>query len=897
MRKAVFKVLGVLIVVVVIISLFSGFIIDMEWYKEVGYLSVFLTSFKVKALVFVPSFIIIYLLVNFYARFLRKNYARINNIVYEKAVNKRHNSVIALLSAIASLLVSIGFTGTFWYNILEFLNATDFNIKDPLFNKDIGFYVFKLPLIQSTVGILITVIILLIIVTFIFYSILKVSAGISGLRGLIRGEDNALARFIVKQLAIQGGILLFLFSAVFYLKGINLLYSSGGVAFGAGYTDVHITLPMYRIISVCCILAAFIVAYSIIRKKIKPIIYTVGVIFALVILQGVIAGGVEQFIVNPNAREKEMPYLKNNIDYTRMAFNLNNMETKNFPVSNTLTVKDLKDNKDTVDNIRINEFSQTKEVYNQIQAISNYYKFNDVDIDRYNIGGKLRQTLISARELDNTNRDPKFQTWQNKHLFYTHGYGVVMSPTNTVNDSGLPEYFIRDIPPVTTNVKLDKPQIYFGEVNDDYVIVNGKSNEIDYPSGTENKENRYNGNAGIKLTFLNRLLLTVDYGSLNFLLSNDIDGNSRIFLNRSIVNRVQMIAPFINYDSDPYLVLSNGRLYWIIDGYTTSSKFPYSEPSEEGYNYIRNSVKVVVDAYDGTVDFYLADKTDAMAKTIGRIYSGLFKDISLMPQDLRDHLRYSEDVLMAQAKMYEKYHMSNPEVFYNSEDLWGIAKYKDSDGSDVVSEPVYQIMKLPGEDKEQFVLTIPFTAAKKGNMVSWLAVGVDNGIPKTSVIIFPKDKGVYGPQQFNSMINTNTEISSLLTLLGQKGSQVILGETNIIPIKNSLIYVRPLYLKAQTGMTVPELKKVIVGYADRTVMADNIPQAFDKLFNTDISQQQEQNQAPAQTSGEGEPALVNSAWDLFTKAKNAQTAGDWASYGQYLKQLESVLNQLKNIKK
>jgi uncharacterized membrane protein (UPF0182 family) len=585
-----------------------------------------------------------------------------------------------------------------------------------------------------------------------------------------------------------------------------------------------------------------------------------------------------------------MPYLTYNIEATRKAFGLENIEDKEFPVDNNLTKKDIEENKDTVDNIRINEFSQALEVYNQIQAIRNYYKFNDIDIDRYIINGKLRQVFISARELDNSNREVKFQTWQNKHIFYTHGYGVVASYTNTVGSSGLPEFILKDIP--TSGIfKIDRPQIYFGEVNNDYVIVDAKSNEIDYPYGNENKETRYQGKAGIKLTPLNRLLFTINYGSLNFLLSNDITSESRILLNREIMNRVEKIAPFLNYDEDPYLVISNGKLYWIIDAYTTTNRYPFSEPYR-GINYIRNSVKVVVDAYDGKVDFYLSDPTDAIGITIGKIYKGIFKNINQMPEDLKAHLRYSEDVFMAQATVYEKYHMNNPSVFYNSEDLWAIAKYKGaSNEKDQNVEPVYQVMRLPGEKDENFLLTIPFTVAKKENMVSWLAVKMEGATPKFSLIRFPKEKAIYGPQQFNSKINTDAAISKELSLWGQQGSMVILGETNIIPIKNSLLYVKPLYLRAQSAKSLPELKRVIVGFGDRIVMEDNIQNAFARLFNVNV----ETPPAPSEISKEENAAdLVNRASDLFNKAKEAQRSGDWALYGQYLKELEDVLSKLKD---
>lgn len=894
MKKLWVKILIAVIVIIALFSMLAGFIINIEWFKEMGYLSVFFTSFKAKVIIFVPSVIIIYILIYSYTRYLRNSYLKMNTIVEEKRKLSRQNKIIGGASFAIAFLMSLGFTASFWYEILQYINGTNFNVKDPIFSIDVGFFVFKLPLIGDILGILITLVVLLIIVTLAFYGILKVKTGVTqliGFRDFIRGSENPQIRFIAKQLAIFGAMLLLLMAGSFYLKTLNLVYSTQGVVFGAGYTDIHIGLLMYKVIAVACVIAAVIVAYSIIKKKIKPIILTAAFIAILIIGEGIASVAVEQLLVNPNAREKEMPYITYNIDATRNAFGLNNISEKLFPVDNKLTPSDLVNDKSTVDNIRINEFSQAGEVYNQMQAISNYYSFNDVDIDRYNINGQLRQVLISARELDNSNRDPKFQTWQNKHLFYTHGYGIVMSPTNSVDSSGLPNYIIKDIPPVSSVIKLDRPQIYFGEINDDYVIVGAKQNEIDYPSGTQNKESRYNGTAGIKLNLLNRLLLTINYGDLNFLLSNDIDSNSKILMNRSIMNRIEKIAPFINYDSDPYLVTSNGKLYWIVDGYTTSDRYPYSEPYN-GINYIRNSIKVVVDAYNGNVDFYIADKSDAIAQTMGKIYTGLFKDFSKMPADLKNHLRYSEDTLMVQASVYEKYHMKNPDVFYNSEDLWAVATYKATDGSDQTVQPVYQVMKIPGAAKPEFVLTIPFTVAKKNNMISWLSAGVNDGVPKISEITFPKDTSVTGPQQFNSRLNTNSEISSTLTLLGQKGSTVILGETNIIPIKNSLLYVKPFYLKADTGNTLPELKKVIVGFGDQIVMADNIQQAFEKLFNINI------NQAPALTTTSGgisisASGLVNKATDLFNKATSAQKAGDWAAYGNYLKQLENTLNELK----
>lgn len=892
MKKTLIKILIGVIALLTVIVVFSGFFVDYQWFSEVGYLGVYFTSLKSKAVIFLPALVLLFLLIFVYIKFLSKGYLSKSSQIYDKKELALQNKIIFYSSLVLAFILSLLFTEVFWYRILEFINASDFGIKDPIFGYDAGFYIFKLPLINAALGVLITVIVLLIITTIIFFSLIRMRDGYSGFREYLNGGDSPETRFAIRQLSVLGAILLILLAGVFYLKGINLVYSPRGIAYGASYTDVHVTLPMFRVISVLCIVAAFIVAIAIISKKLKWVVYA-GILMAVIIFSEVLISGiVERLVVSPNARDKEIPYLTYNIDMTRQAFGLDRIKETPFTAGSTLTQKDIDENRDIVDNIRINEFAQSLEVFNQIQAIRNYYKFNDVDIDRYDINGKTRQVFIAARELDNSSREAKFQTWQNLHLYYTHGYGAVMSYTNAVNSSGLPEFIIKDIPATDSEVKIERPQIYFGELDYDYVIVGKKDQEIDYPAENSDAKTTYTGAAGIKMTPYNKLLFTINMGSINFLLSNDITPDSKIILNRNIVDRVRKIAPFLNYDLDPYLVISEGRLYWIIDAYTTSSRFPYAEPYG-GINYIRNSIKVVIDAYDGTVDFYLTDKSDAIASTIGKIYGGLFKDINQMPGDLRKHLRYSEDVFLVQSKVYEKYHMNNPEVFYNSEDLWSVAKKRGGDVSETDVEAVYQVMRLPGENKDELLLTIPFTVAKKENMVSWLAVKMDeDNLSQMTLIKFPKEKSIYGPQQFNSRLNTDTEISRQIALWDQKGSQVILGETNIIPVKDALLYVKPLYLRANSGKSLPELKKVIVGLGERIVMEDNIQLAFARLFGAKLEQPETTTPEP---SAEGDVnSLVIKAADLFEKAKQAQQAGDWAGYGEYIKELENVLNQLKD---
>lgn len=899
MKNYLYKAIGAVVILGVIVILSSSIFVDIQWFKEVGYLGVFTKTMTTKILVFIVTFIVFFTCIIIYAKTLKSRFLNYTDENYSNDnVTKLTNKFIMGLSAIASLVVSYLFTKEFWYKILEFINSTHTGVKDPIFSLDASFYIFKLPLIKSILLLLIFIVIILGIIALIFYFTLKAQDGINGLKGVIDIERGYKETFIARQLSVLGAVFLVFLSIEFLIKALELVYVSGGVTYGAGYTGIHVSLPAYIIISVLCIVSAFVFVFSINKKKFKPILYSAGLIIVLIVAQALISTVVERFIVTPNARDKEMQYIKNNIEYTRKAFSLDNVEQRDFQVQNDLTTKDIEDNKLTIDNIRINEFDRIGEVYNQIQAIRNYYKFNNVDIDRYTIDGKLRQVLIAPRELDSSNREEKFQTWQNKHLFYTHGYGFVASYSNSVGSTGLPNFISKDIP-VSGPIKVDKPQIYFGELTDDYSIVGAKSNEIDHPLGNENKETRYDGKAGIPLNFLNRLLFAVNEKSMNLILSGEVSSDSKIIINKNIKERAKKIAPFIEYDEDPYLVASEGKLYWIINGYTTSDKFPYSE-MYDGINYIRNSVKVVIDAYDGNVNFYLDDKTDFIAQTISKMYPGLFKDISEMSKDLQTHLRYSQDVFMVQSKVYEKYHMTNPMIFYNNEDLWSIAKYKsndnnDSNGGETQVDPVYQLMKLPKDNQEKFLLTIPYTVAKKENMVSWLTVEADAKKSKLVLLKFPKEQAVYGPQQFNSKINTDTDIAQELTLWSQRGSEVKFGEANIIPIKNSLLYVKPLYLKAQGGKGFPELKRVIVQYGDKIVMTQDIPTALTKLFGAEVEDdtKQENNEIEQKGSDNASAAqIAKNAGDLFNKAKEAQEKGDWASYGNYLKDLEGELNKL-----
>ncbi|HBB27865.1 MAG TPA: UPF0182 family protein, partial [Clostridiales bacterium] len=551
-----------------------------------------------------------------------------------------------------------------------------------------------------------------------------------------------------------------------------------------------------------------------------------------------------------------------------------------------------------IENIRINDKAPLNKVYNKLQGIRPYYTFNDVDIDRYVIDGQYKQVYLSARELDQSLLNEQAKTWINQYLKYTHGYGVALSQVNKVTSQGQPELLLKDIPPTTnTDLNITRPEIYFGEKTNDYIIVNTDEKEFDYPSGSDNVEAIYEGDAGIPLNFMNKLLFSIREGSYKMLISNNINSDSRIIINRNILDRVKKIAPFISYDNDPYIVINqeDGKLYWIIEGFTMSSRYPYSQPiAESNINYIRNSVKVVVDAYNGDTDFYIVDETDPIIMTYNDIFKDLFKSIDEMPDGIKSHIRYSQEMFNIQAEMYRTYHMENSTVFFGREDTWDISKEKYLDKEQKV-EPNYYMFKLPEEDDIEFLLTIPYTPQGKDNMSAML-VARNDGDKYGELLLykFPKNKTIKGTALIESKIDQDTEISSQLTLWSQKGSNVLRGNTLIIPIEDSLLYVEPIYLQSDTQSNFPEMKMVIVVYGDKIVMEPTLEKALDEVLG-EIYTPKDQNNQGIDNSGVDNKSveeLIKQANDIFVDANNALKNGSWAEYGEKLNNLEKILNQL-----
>ncbi|MEC4803033.1 MAG: UPF0182 family protein [Jaaginema sp. PMC 1079.18] len=788
-----------------------------------------------------------------------------------------------------------------WETLLKFFNATTFDLDDPIYNRDISFYVFRLPLYKDIQNGLIA----LVIITF------ALCLAIYLLKGAInrgRNWQTLLSREIKTHLSIFASAIAILGAVDFWIERYDLLYSAEGSVFGAGYTDVHARLQAYWVMCFVTLSLAILLIASLWRRSLTWPIYGIIIYFITLIVVGELYPWAQQrFIVEPNELVKEKPYITHNIAATRKAYNLDKVTTENYVVENNLTRNDLNDNQATLRNIRLWDYRPLLSTYRQLQEIRLYYHFSDVDIDRYTLDGDYRQVMLSPREMSQAQLPKQAQTWVNQRLKYTHGYGAVMSPVNVVTPEGLPRFFIQDIPPeISVDLAFDQPAIYYGEETQNYVFTGMSTNEFDYPQGDENAATRYAGTGGVAIgSWVKRLAYAFDLGSLQTLVSNYFTNESRILYHRNILERVRQVAPFLRFDSDPYISIIDGKLQWIIDAYTVSDRYPYAEPvvlSNEAQtllqqfpnlkevvrgnvNYIRNSVKITIDAYNGSLQFYVMDDTDPILQTYQRIFPNLFTANTEIPPSVRDQFRYPLDLFKIQAQMYLTYHMDNPEVFYNREDLWrfptGIYE-----GTEQLLEPYYIIMSLPEQQDEEFMLILPFTPVNKDNAIAWMAArsdGEDYG--KVLLYEFPKQELIYGPSQIEARIDQNPEISQQLTLWSQKGSRVIRGDLLIIPVERSLLYVEPIYLRAEQG-ELPELRRVIVAYANQIVMAETLDAALVSIFGQNVPT------TPETPISGNTSSLVQQAISTYNQAQAALQAGDWTSYGQYQQELGEILQQL-----
>ncbi len=796
---------------------------------------------------------------------------------------------VAILSGIfLASFITGGWCANQWETLLKFFNAVPFGTPDPLFGKDIGFYIFSLPFFKFLYRFCVTAGIfgiLIVIATYIVNNRIIVSE--SG----VQVADNAKAHVL-----FLTGLLLLLAAAHFQINMYDLLTVQRGLAPGAGFSGVHAALPGYKALRFVALVSAllFLAAPWFTNTKV-----TLGAILALVagtILVKVYTEGIQKFTVGPNEIVKETPFIKLAIQNTRAAYGLTDVQELEFNPQENLGADSIRRNDLTLKNVRLWEHRPLLTSYAQLQEIRTYYDFLDADNDRYMINGEYRQVMISAREL--VPESIPSRNWINEHLTYTHGYGICLGPVNRISPEGLPEFFIKDIPPASTvDVTVTRPEIYFGESRTNYAIVNTESKEFSYPSGDENVYTEYAGSGGVRVnSFLKRLLFALHFGELKILFTRDITRESRFLYHRSVRERLQKAAPFIHFDSDPYIVISKeGRLFWIADGFTATDAYPYSERAA-GINYIRNSVKATVDAYNGTISLYVADPKDPIIQTYMKSFPRSFKSFEEMPKDLLAHIRYPQMLMNIQARIYATYHMMDPQVFYNKEDLWKIP-LRTAGGRAEQVESYFTIMKLAGiGNKEEFILMVPFTPAKKENMISWMAARCDApNYGKLLVYNFPKQKLVYGPQQIESRIDQDAEISKQVSLWDQGGSRVLRGNVLVIPVDQSLLYIQPLYLEASGG-GLPELKRIIVAYGNLIAMEENLELSLARIFSGKISSAFKDPAAVTPRPGSDPRILIRQAREIFERGQKAARQGDWGGYGEEMKNLEKVLKNLNDIK-
>ncbi|MFQ5801269.1 MAG: UPF0182 family protein [Candidatus Methylomirabilales bacterium] len=791
------------------------------------------------------------------------------------------------LALVLSLFAALQAAGK-WEVVLRFLYPTPFQVQDPLFQKDFSFFIFRLPFFNFLYQWLMTILVLstlLVTLAYILYRGIQITS--QGLRVSFWARTHLLVLI---------GTLLFLKAWGYHLSTYDLLYSPRGVVFGASYTDLFATLPALRILTVLAAICGLLCLTQIWRKRLTLLFVGLATLLgATLIGQMIYPNLLQRFRVIPNELDLESPYIVHNIRFTRTAYGLDRIEEVEFPAEEDLRMADLRKNELTVNNIRLWDPRPLLATLAQLQEIRTYYKFVDVDVDRYLLNGRYEQVMLSPRELSYDHLPSRI--WINEHLTFTHGYGAVLGPVNRVSPEGLPVLYLKDIPPLSNvPLKITRPEIYYGELDNEYVFVETRSKELDYPAGDKNVYTTYQGRGGVPITSLFRkALFAARFGTIRILLSKDIVPGSRVMFYRQITNRARRVAPFLRYEPDPYLVVSrDGRLLWIIDAYTVSDNYPYSEPYRGLGNYIRNAVKVVVDAYHGSMNFYISDSTDPLIQTYVKIFPQLFKPLEAMPADLQSHIRYPETFFAIQAQVYATYHMRNPQVFYNKEDVWNIPRRTGE--KEVPMEPYYVIMKLPQEEKEEFILLIPFTPARKDNMSAWMAARSDPPhYGKLIVYNMPKQKLVYGPRQIEARLNQDAFISQQLSLWGQRGSQVIHGPLLAIPIETSLLYIQPLYLAAEEG-SLPELKRVIVAYGNQISMQETLDQALAKIFSeTSLVPPPATPRPPTAHIPSSIRELATKALQQFRRAQELLQQGNFAGYAEEQKRLKETLNALQEM--
>ncbi len=897
--------------VLILFNTVLGFYTDWLWYDSLVLTSVFLTRIGASLGLFAAGAVAFWLIFVFNVLLVRRlnpqGLADTPLMEAMQAVGVRLTPIILLAGAFFAFFMGTGASSA-WEELLLYFNQQPFGLTDPIFDRDVSFFLFTLPIWQFLRGWLMTAFVITLIGT--------------GLASGIGWRGWSAPAAVRAHLSCLGALVLLLVAWQYRLDALGLVYSHRGAVFGAGYTDVHAQLPALNILVFVTIFAALLLLINIFLQQAwrAIVVVIVGWIAISALAGNIYPNLVQRFQVNPNEFTREREYIGHNIEFTRAAFGLDIIVNENFDAESELTAEELLSQPDTVRNIRLWDYRPLLQTYNQVQALRQQYQFTDIDIDRYDIDGERRQLMLSARELIPEQLEQPAQTWVNRKLVYTHGYGVAASPVAEITPDGLPTFVLQDLP-VRGILEVTRPQIYFGERTNEYVIVKTATEEFDYPRGEGgNVFTTFDGDSGIPIGgFLPRLAFAIQFADVNLFISQELTSESQILWRRNILERTREVAPFLRFDSDPYIVVGgDGHLYWFLDAYTVSGRFPYSEPSQfgsrtvpAGFNYIRNPVKIIIDAYTGNMDFYLVEPDEPIAAAYARIFPDLFTPFEEMPEDLNAHIRYPNDLFSIQASVFRTYQMTEPTDFYNREDVWAWPE-EIFDNQSRPMEPYYVLMELPGNDELDFIQILPFTPANRENMIAWLAAQNDpNKYGEMLVYRFGKDSLVFGPKQIEARIDQDPVISSQLSLWNQQGSQVIRGNLLVIPIGESLLYVEPLYIQAATGK-IPELKRVILATSERVIMAENLGLALAEQFGQDILAEAKlaelaltgNGELPASVSTETEEAgavdllgstlreLILEANSSYSRAQDALLEGDWAAYGAELESLQRVLERM-----
>jgi uncharacterized protein len=892
---------------------------DWLWFGETGYRQIFATSLGTRLMLGAVTFLVTFcwLLLNLRVALSSLRFA--GPIVWTgqqgvqiELPSKHQLGRLAIGAAAIVALPAALYGASGWLTFLSWRNGLPFGSADPVLGYDVSFYLFTLPFVEFVRGALTVLVVLAALGAGAVYA---VSGGV----GLSPAGGVLVTRTAQRHLALLAAAFLLLLAVGAWLDIPRSLTTPAGIVHGVSYTDVAARFPVARALAGVSLLGA-VLAVVAAYGRMTPLFIAIG-LYLLVSFGGAgYAAAVQRFLVAPNELDRETPYIRHNVAATRRAFGLENVEEQELTGDAVLTRADIQRNAATLRNVRLWDHRPLLDTFGQLQEIRPYYDFVSVDNDRYTINGEYRQIMLSARELNSTalpNRN-----WINERLAFTHGYGLTLGPVNQVTQEGLPVLYVGDLPLVSTvDLEVKEPSLYFGELSNDYVFVRTGAREFHYPRGEDNVTTTYTGRGGVPVNSIwRKAALAMRFRAQQIFFSNDITSDSRVLFHRRINERVRMIAPFLSFDPDPYLVLTGGRLVWLQDAYTHTDQYPYSTPTADNVNYIRNSVKIAIDAYDGTTTFYLADPKDPIAATYARIFPALFRPMSDMPADLRRHVRYPETLFSIQTGMYTTYHMTNPAVFYNKEDQWDVPAIEGSEAQPERMEPYYTIMKLPGEENAEFIQMVPLTPRRKDNLAAWMVARSDGEhYGRLFVYRFPKQKVVFGPRQVVARINQDQVISPQITLWNQQGSQVIQGTLLVIPVEESLIYIRPLYLRSAGGR-IPELKRVIVAYQNQIVMDTTLEAALDRLFGAGAAaglRRASDAPAPAPIAGEGAApapeqaapaaggaspapelrALAAEARAAYQRALDAQRQGNWAAYGEEIKRLGDVLQRMEAARK